>query len=186
LVTRDEIQTHLRERGVDVARLAIPLSVRLVSAARRISPTEFATLAIPAIEQKLPPGITLTKASPTYEVVVPPSATVRAAELPRPPRQKGSFKSTATIELVSDGTVVAKVQVPVVLEVSEDAARPDLPRGGHVGLTIDHRSVRISTQGSLLADANVGDTVSVLVIATGRVVKARISSIDEAQVIEAP
>jgi hypothetical protein len=184
LVTRDEIQTHLRERGVDVARLVIPASVRIIAASRRIGTAELAELARPAIELKLPPGVLLTKAQPTYEIVVPPTATVRAAELPRPPRQKGSFKSTATIELVSENEVVAKVPIPVVLEVSEDAARPDISRGGKLGLIIDHQSVRISTQGSLMADANIGDTVSVLVVSTGRVVKARIVTRDEAQVVD--
>jgi Chaperone for flagella basal body P-ring formation len=186
LVMRDEILTHLRERGVDVTRLVIPASVRVVGAARRISPNELALLVTPAIEEKLAAGVTLTKAQPTYEVVVPPRTVVRSVELPRTPRQKGSFRTTATVELASDGEVVAKVPVPVVLEVSEDAARPDAPRGSKIGLVIDRRSIRITTQGSLMNDANVGDTVGAMVVATGRVVKVRLVARDEAEVLEAP
>ncbi|HKQ70263.1 MAG TPA: flagella basal body P-ring formation protein FlgA [Polyangiaceae bacterium] len=184
LVSRTEVESHLRERGIETAKLVIPASVRIATAARRIAPGELGELAKPAIEQKLPRGVTLTKAEPTFEVVVPLSAVVRGAEIPRPPRQKGSFRSTATIELAADGEVVARVPVPIVLEISEDAARPDVARGSSVGLVIERRLLRISTQGSALADANVGDTLSAIVVATGRVVKARLTSPDEAQVLE--
>ncbi len=186
LVMRDEIVTHLRERGVDVAHLVIPPSVRVVGAARRISPSELAVLVAPAIEEKLGAGVTLTKAQPTYEVVVPPRTVVRGGDLPHPPRQKGTFRTTATVELVSDGDVVARVPVPVVLEVSEDAARPDAPRGTKIGLIIERRSIRITTQGSVMSDANVGETVGAMVVSTGRVVKVRLVARDEAEVLEAP
>jgi flagella basal body P-ring formation protein FlgA len=45
--------------------------------------------------------------------------------------------------------------------------------------------VRITTSGSVLADASVGDTVGATVVATGRVVKVRITSPREAEVVEA-
>jgi flagella basal body P-ring formation protein FlgA len=105
-------------------------------------------------------------------------------EIPRHPRQKGPFRTTATVQMVANGEIVARIPVPVILEVGEDAARPDVARGARIGLVIDRRSLRIMTQGSCLFDANIGDVVSVLVVPTSRVVKAKITSRDEAQIIE--
>jgi len=184
LLTKNEIEHMLRQRGVDTTKLTIPASIRVVAAAKRVTPGELTALVTPAIVQTLPPGVALTKVQPTYEVVVPPSATVGPVEIPRHPRQKGPFRTTATVQMLADGEIVARVPVPVVLEVSEEAARPDVARGARIGLVIDRRSLRIMTQASCMLDANVGDVVNVLVVPTNRVVKAKITSRDEAQMVE--
>lgn len=184
LLTRNEIELTLRRRGVDTTKLAIPQSLRIIGASRRIVPAELTTLFTPFIVKRLPPGVTLTKMQPGYDVVVSPNATVGAVDIPRHPRQKGTFRTTATVEMVSDGEVVARVPVPVVLEVSDEAAHPDVTRGSRIALVIDRRSLRIMTQGSCMLDANVGDVTSVLVVSTSRVVKAKITSRDEAVIVE--
>jgi hypothetical protein len=184
LFTRNEIETVLRRRGVDTSKLQIPASIRIVASQKRISPADFSALILPVILQNLPQGVTLTKAQPGFDVVVPPSATVGNIEIPKHPRQKGTFRTTITVEMVSENQVVARVPVPTILEVSEDAARPDVARGSRIGLVVDRRSLRITTQGSCLFDANVGDVVSVLVVSTNRVVKAKVTSRDEAQIVE--
>ena len=83
-----------------------------------------------------------------------------------------------------DGAPVAKIPVSVVLEVSEQAARPDVARHSRMNLFIDHGAVRVTAIGQTMADANVGDKVSMLVVATGRMVKAKIISRDEAELLE--
>ncbi len=184
LLTKNEIELMLRQRGVDTSKLSIPISLRIIGAAKRLSPAELTTLVTPVILQSLPTGVGLTKVTPGYDVVVPPSATVGSVEIPRHPRQKGPFRTTANVQMVADGNVVARVPVPVVLDISEEAARPDVARGSRIGLVIDRRSLRIMTQGSCLLDANIGDVVSVLVVPTNRVVKAKITSRDEAHMVE--
>jgi hypothetical protein len=186
LLTRSEIEIMLRQRGVDITKLSIPASLRIVGAAKRLSPAELTTLITPIILQDLPPGVALTKLQPSYDVVVPPSATVGSVEIPRHPRQKGPFRTTANVQMVADGSVVARIPVPIVLEISEAAARPDVARGTRIGLVIDRRSLRIMTQGACLLDANIGDVVNVLVVPTNRVVKAKITSRDEAHMVEGP
>jgi len=186
LLVRAEIELVLRRRGVDTTKLVIPASVRIVSASKRVSPSELEAMVTPLILKNLPAGVTLTKVHPGYDVVVPPNATVGSADVPRPPRQRGPFHTTINVEMVSDGQVVARVPVPVILEVSELGARPDVARGARIGLVIDRRSLRITTLGSCLFDANVGDVTSVLVLSTSRVVKAKITSRDEAQILEGP
>jgi hypothetical protein len=186
LLSKTEIEQMLRQRGVDTSKLAIPAQIRIVGAAKRVSPAELAALITPVIVQRLAPGVALTKVQPGFDVVVPPSATVGTVEIPRHPRQKGSFRTTANVQMVADGEIVARVPVPVILEVSEEATRPDVARGSRIGLVIDRRSLRIMTQASCMLDANIGDVVSVLVVPTNRVVKAKITSRDEAQMIEGP
>jgi hypothetical protein len=184
LLTKNEIELMLRQRGVDTSKLSIPASLRVVGAAKRLSPAELTALVTPVILQNLPHGVALTKVAPGYDVVVPPSASVGTVEIPRHPRQKGPFRTTASVQMVADGNIVARVPVPIVLEISEEAARPDVARGSRIGLVIDRRSLRIMTQGSCLLDANIGDVVSVLVVPTNRVVKAKITSRDEAHMVE--
>ena len=184
LLTKSEIESMLRQRGVDTTKLAIPASLRVVGGSKRVTPAELTTMITPVIVENLPKGVGLLKVTPGYDVVLPPSATVGNIDIPRHPRQKGPFRTTATVQMVSEGEIVARVPVPVILQVSEDAARPDVPRGSRISLVIDRRSLRIMTPGSCMLDANVGDTVNVLVTSTNRVVKAKITSRDEAQVVE--
>jgi len=184
LLTRNEIELMLRQRGVDTTKLTIPVSLRIVGSAKRVTPAELTAIITPAIVQRLPTGVALTKVQPGYDIVVPPSATVGPIEIPRHPRQKGPFRTTANVQMVADGEIVARVPVPIILEVSEEGARPDVARGARIGLVIDRRSLRIMTQGSCLLDANIGDVVSVLVVSTNRVVKAKITSRDEARMVE--
>ena len=186
LFSKPDLERELRQRGVDVAKMAIPAAVRVVGAARRIAPEKMAELAQPYLEKELPPGVTLTNVRASYEVVVPPAAEVKSVQLPKILRQKGTQRSTATIELACDGNPVAKVPVAVVLEVSEQAARPDVARQSRLNLVLERGPVKVSTTGQVLADANIGESARVLVVATGRVVEAKILSRDEARLVEAP
>jgi hypothetical protein len=186
VVSRAEVVRHVREAGLDLGRAKVPEAVRVVAASRRIGPTELATMVTPAIEKALPPGTTLERAKPSVDVVVPPRATVRGAALPKPPHQKGPWSTVAAVELESDGEVVLRVSVPVIVDVSEEAARPDVARGQRLSLVIEHHAIRISTSGTALADGSAGDVVTAQVTATGRVVRARIVSRDEAAVVEGP
>jgi hypothetical protein len=184
LLTRSDLERQLRERGVDVGRISLPQSVRVVGAAQRISPEKFAELATPFIEKELPPGVTLTSVKASYEVVVPPGAGVKSVKVARLVKQKGTQRSAATVELTSDGEPVAKVPVALVLDVSEQAARPDVARQSRVNLSFERGAVRVSALGQTLSDANIGDKVSMLVLATGRVVQAKLVSPGEAELLE--
>jgi Chaperone for flagella basal body P-ring formation len=107
---------------------------------------------------------------------------VSSAELPRYVRQKGVQRATTTVLLVSDGEPVARVPVAVVLEVSEEAARPDVARSGRVNLFFERGVIRVSAVGTAMADAYVGDQLGVLVLSTGRVVRAKLVAPGEAEV----
>ena len=184
LFTRSEIQDWLQARGVDSRKMAIPDRVRIATTGRRIPVAELSDLARPVIEKALVPGVTLTLLRPGFDVLVPAHAEVGSVKLPKPPRQKGPFRTTATLEFVCDQEIVARIPISVTLEVSEAAATPDVARGSRVELALSHGAVRITTAGSMLADANVGESASATVIATGRVVRVRVVSRTEAEIME--
>jgi hypothetical protein len=185
-LTRAEIEEHLRARGVDVRGLGIPERVRITTAGRRITMAELVDLARPVVDKALAPGVTVTSLRPSFEVFVPARAELGAARLPKPPRQKGLFRTTATLEFVCDGEIVARVPVAVTLDVSEAAATPDARRGSRIDLVVSHGAVRITTVGTLLSDADIGETVNVTVVATNRVVKARLVQRTAAEVLDIP
>jgi hypothetical protein len=185
VVTKDEIRAHLVEHGVDTDKLMIPERVRVVAASRRIAPAELQALARPSIEKALAAGVTLVALSAGYEVVVAPCAQVGAARIPKLPRQKGTVRTTVTLDMVCGREVVARVPLSVTVELGEAALAIDVTRGARVSLVLTRGVVRITTSGSVLADASVGDTVGATVVATGRVVKVRITSPREAEVVEA-
>ncbi len=186
VVTRTEIQDWLQARGVDSRKLAIPDRVRVSTAGRRIPITELTELAWQAVGKALPAGVTLSAVKPGFDVLVPARAEVGGVKMPKAPRQKGPFRATATLEFVCDKEIVARVPVSVTLEVSEEAATPDVARGAKLDLMLSHGLLQITTMGSMLADANVGEHATALVVATGRVVRVRVVSRTEAEILETP
>ena len=186
VVAREEVEEKIRDAGLEVARVRIPAAVRLVGASRRIAAAELNELCQAELVKVLPAGITIVKANAAREIVVSPSATLREAKVPRPPRQKGLFRTTAMLEFQSEGEIVARAPVAVTLDVSEKAAQPDVARGRRVMLVVDRRGIRVSTPGILQADGNIGEVVQVQVASTGRVLKASLKSTDEAEVLDTP
>jgi flagella basal body P-ring formation protein FlgA len=88
------------------------------------------------------------------------------------------------VEIGEPGESPLRLFVPVVLDVSEQAARADVPRGSRLSLVIREPSLEIQTGGTAMADANVGDVTTVLVTSTGRAVKARVVSAERAEVVD--
>lgn len=186
VVARFEVEDRIRSAGFETAQLRIPQAVRLVGASRRIAPPELNELCSSELVKVLPAGVTVVKADAAREIVVTPGATVRQVKVPRPPRQKGPFRTTATLEFQSDGEIVARAAIAVTLDVSEKGAQADVGRGRRLTVFIQKKGIRVSTTGVAQADANVGDVVHVQVAPTGRVIKALLKSNEEAEVVDLP
>ena len=184
LVSRAEIEEHVRAAGLDPKRLKLSASIRVVGASMRLSPDMLAKAATPAIEKALPAGVTLVKVEPTSDLVTHPGTTVRAAVIPKLPRQKGSSQTSAMIELVSDDGVVTKMPVPITVEISDAAAHADVPRGVRLDVIYERGTIKIQTTGVALSDADIGDTMQMSLVATGRIVRAKILTRDRAEIVE--
>ena len=167
-----------------VSRAEIEEHIRVVGASMRLSPDMLAKAATPAIEKALPAGVTLVKVEPTSDLVTHPGTTVRAAVIPKLPRQKGSSQTSAMIELVGDDGVVTKMPVPITVEISDAAAHADVPRGVRLDVVYERGTIKIQTTGVALSDADIGDTLQMSLVATGRIVRAKILTRDRAEIVE--
>jgi hypothetical protein len=184
LVDAATIRGALESAGEDSKRFGPIRAVRVLSAARVLSPTELGELARPSIERELPPGVTLTSVEAKAKVVVPLLGVPGAATLPKLPKRAGPTTTTAMVDILLDGALVRRVPVLVRLTIDASAARPDIPRGHVLTLVIERRSATISTEGVALRDAAIGEVAPFKVQRTGRVINARVKSAGVAQVLE--
>jgi hypothetical protein len=184
IFARAEIEEKIRAAGLDPKGLVLPKTVRIVSASLRLTPDALAKLAAPAVTSALPQGVTLEKVEPAYEIVTHPGATVKSATVAKIPRQKGQAHSTAVLELATEDDVVTKVPVAITVDVSDVAAKADVPRGARLDVVIERGPIRIVTAATSLVDADVGDSGNVSIVATGRVLRARFVSRDRAEIVE--
>jgi hypothetical protein len=183
LLTKKEVFDRVREAGADPQGLSIPASMRVASAAERWSPVELAARAEGALRSALPLGVTLVKLGAAQGVTVPPGTIVASA---RPAIQKrvGRQEVTLSAELRSDGVVVARAPLRVVLDVSEEALAPAIRKGDRLTLVVAQGNARIGANAVALADANTGDSVFFKVTSTGKVLKGRVASRDVAMVVD--
>jgi hypothetical protein len=182
-VTIDDVQRRLRQIDEDPNAVDYREAVRVVSAVRTIEPQELAKLVEPAIQAALPQGVVLVQVAPSIPIKTTPRAAVGRATLPPLPRRVGQTLSTAVVELMDGAVILARIPVPVTLNLSDVAARADLARGSSVRVFFESGLVKVSTQGELLTDANVGDFVSVAVRSTRRVVRAQLLTVQNARVV---
>jgi hypothetical protein len=184
LLGRSEILIALKKAGVESSRLPIPVSVRITGASRVLEPSDVSALATPMIAKELPKGVKLVRVDASSRVVVSPRSTLRSVKLAPIPHQKGNTLISAGLEWVCDDRVVATGNVNVALDVSAEAAAPDVVRGASLVLVAGRNRVQVSAPGTSLADGMIGDVIRASVRSTGRVVQARLTSKDHAMVME--
>lgn len=186
IVTREELIAAVRRNGFYPNTVRLPTLVRVTSASKRISSAELEAMARPEISKQLRAGISLKKIEDAPDLVVTPGASVRKASVAFVPYQKGEARTTAVVELASDDVTVASVPVIAIVEVTETGARPDVRRGARINLVIEGPSMRVTAAGTAAVDAKVGDAVIFHVAETGRTLRARVTSSEEAIVVEGP
>lgn len=159
---------------------------RVISASRVWSPAELGELLRPSIERKLPPGVRLVELQAKTGATLPLLASAGECTLPGLPRRAGPVTTTATVEILHEGSAVRRVPVQLRLDLSERAARPLIARGGVVTLVIERGLASVSARGIALSDAELGQLVPFRVQPTGRVVQARVQSAELARVMDQP
>ena len=183
MVTKDEILRELRAAGQNASGLKLPATVRVTSAARRLTPEQLEALLRPELERSVPASAELKALSVRRGAVLSPRAEIGRVEYPKLPKREGTFKSTAMAELTVDGEVVMRVPVSVTLELKPEAARSALERGAQVHLVIERGAARVSAVGIALTAADVGDVVQFRVQNTQKVLRARVESRTLARVV---
>jgi len=186
IVTREDLEQRCSEQGISTAKLKFPHAVRVLRASKRLTPGDVSSVAEAAVRQVLPPGVDFVKIETGSEVVLSPRDHVESVEVGRFPHRTGVQRASGVVVFGDGEGRAVRLPVTVVATVADAAARPDVPRNGRVSLVVQRGAMRVAADGAALSDASVGDVVAVRVSATGRVVRARLTSRDEAELMESP
>jgi flagella basal body P-ring formation protein FlgA len=126
------------------------------------------------------------KVKVTTSVTLSPDAKIGQVKMPKLPKRVGTVQTAFTAVLTLDQETTHHLPISAVVTIDSDAARYDVERGSDVTLLIRRRALRITAAGTALKDADVGDVVSVRVKSTGHTLLARLTSTNEAEVVDSP
>ncbi len=180
IITRKYIQEALEDEGVQGVS-GIPRSVRVKRKMQRLAAKQIKSLTEAAIaERGLKKGITITKIRPPARIKVAAGWDAVRVQLPRSPRRKGKWATTVMLSFEADGERVARVAVRVIFHLTEAATRPDIAKGAPLRLTVESGRVRVTIKAHAGADADVGDTFPVQLRPSGRIVRAKLVTPNQA------
>jgi len=183
LFSRQEVSDKLQAAGIAASKLNLPASgVRVETEGRRFSPEELSTLVEPAVRAALPSGVRLIAIKALQGHVLAPSVRPGQVRLPRFALRDGEQKQTGTVEILWGKDALMRLPVQLHVSVSGSDAGALVPRGSSVTLVIARGPVEISTQGETLSAGRVGDSVSVRVGVTKKVLSARLTHAGRAEV----
>ena len=166
----------------------LPDAVRVVRKTKHLATWDVDALVRTAMAPKpLHHGVLLAVVNAERAVDVADGYARVDVEVPRTPKKPGAFATSAVLSFVdADEQVLSRLAVPIVLAVSEEGAAYDTPRGTSVTLLVRRNLVEVRVPGVATVDGDVGDPVPVQIRSSGRVLRARLLSKDEALATEAP
>lgn len=172
LFERGDITAALGDHKLEVA---LPQAVRVVRKMHKLDAAEIEkTVRATAARTKMPRGATLAHVRAPRPVDVPEGWTTTRLEIPKPPRRAGAFVTTAVLSFEEDGTTTARIQVPIELELSQEAATPEMTHGSEIQLVVRRGLVEVATPATAGGDGDAGDTIAVTVKESNRVLRAKI------------
>lgn len=184
LVMRADIVAALGAKQLSVPG-SVPDAVRVLRKSKHLEPSELDAIVRAAVSAKdLARGVTLAKVRADRPVDVADGWTRVDVNIPRAPKKEGTFSTVAIASLFVGDEVIARLPVPVDLSVSSEGATFDAPRGAAITLVVQRALVEVRAAGTAGADADVGDVLPVQLLDSGRVMRARLTSKDEAVAIE--
>lgn len=184
LLPKSEIEAAASKSGVDLRSLKLPQTVRIISAAKRWSAEELVNAALPSLTSALPGGVIVKKAKTSAKATTAPNATVSGVRLNKLPRRAGQFLTTATIELSSDGEIVARIPLALTLEISSAAAVPTVTKGARVQLMIESGPARITASAVAMSDGEIGETLQFRVTTTQKILYGKLEQPTLARVVQ--
>lgn len=184
LLPKAEIESAADQRGVSLRSLRLPAVVRVTSAAKRWSPDELVSAALPTLTGVLPNGVSVKRARTSAKAVTSPSATVSGVRLPRLPRREGEHLTTATVELSNDGEIVARIPLSLTLDIGAAAALPAVSKGARVQLLIESGPARITATAVALGDGEIGETLQFRVATTQKILYGKVEDRTLARVVQ--
>lgn len=174
VIKRDELLAALPG---DARPGALPAAVRVTRKTRTISPTEVEDIVREALARRaLPKGATLAKVRPRGATKVAEGFDAAHVLVAKPPRKEGRHLTAATIVFTQAGDEVSRATVNLELALSKEAAVPDVAKGAKVQLVVRRGAVSVTAVATAQNDADVGETLTVSVADSGRVLRAKVES----------
>lgn len=147
--------------------------------------TELARTALATSTVRLPKGATLVTARPsTTNVEIPMAPSRISIDLTPPARRVGPIAATAVLVFWKEETVSARIPLHLELNVPQEALIYDVPKGASLSLVVRRGLVEVTAPAVTSSDADIGDTVQVLLRPSGRALRAQIIAKDRAIAVE--
>ena len=182
-IDREEVTRALAAAGAP-GTPKLPAQFRIARKARRLSTTDVDKLVRDAIDPtRIPRGATLATVR-AIALAVPDGYDKVTVDLPAMPRRAGTVTVTAAVAFLTQGSVVARITVPVDFTVTPEALVPDVAKGAAIQLLVRRGLVEVSIGAVAGADGDAGGVLPVLLKPSGRVVRARIIDRDHALSLE--
>jgi hypothetical protein len=183
LVTRDDLRRALAEAHAAIPA-ALPEAVRVIRKMRRLGALDLERLTRAALPAAMPRGATLTALRAPKSVELADGWDTVTARIPRPPHRVGSFPSTVTLAFLSGGESLAEISFPIDVTVDATGAAFDVARGGQLTLIVKRGLVEIDAPALATTDADLGAIIPVTLRPSGRVVRARLVTVDRAELVD--
>lgn len=183
LFARESVLAELRTQGLEPKGLELPAVVRIQRAARHFQPSELKAMLEPRLLAALGANTKLLSFEVQKGLLTVPNPEVGPLRLPQFSRREGPIRLVLVADLLHDGNVVARLPVPIVLELSGSALAPSVAKGARVDLVIERGNARISASATALEAAELGQVIAFKVSTSSRVLRGRVTSPTSALVV---
>lgn len=177
----EEIAARLRSAGIGASKLKLPQGVRVKSEARQFAADELRAMAEPHIRDAMASGMTLEALHVSAPRTLSPSVKMGRVRLPQFATKNGSQTQTGTIEVMWGDQVELRLPVKMTVKIDGVQAGQIVKRGSSITLSIRRGQVEISALAKTLSTGRVGDTVSVRIGVTKKVMSAVLVAPDRAE-----
>ena len=186
IVTQEELRTAAAGAGAKVIA-SLPSLVKVTRKMKKLSAADVdkeTRKAILAVGLRRGVSIAAVRAPKTSEVA--DGYTTITASMPKPPRKTGRVPTTCALTFSRGTEVLARLSIPVDLDLAAEAAVPDTAKGAAVVVTVKSGLVEISAAAFAAIDADVGEEILVNLRPSGKQLRAILIAPGKAEVNTAP
>ncbi len=171
-VTQEELRTAAAGASAKVIA-SLPPAIRVVRKMRKLTAADVERETRKAVlAAGLRRGITIAAVRAPKSSDVADGWTSITASIPKPPRRAGRVPTTAALTFQRGTEVLARLAIPIDLDLAAEAAIPDIAKGAAVTVTVKVGLVEISAAALASADADIGEELFVTLRPSGKMLRA--------------
>ncbi|MFO0592820.1 MAG: flagella basal body P-ring formation protein FlgA [Polyangiaceae bacterium] len=181
-VTQDELRSAAAGAGAKVIA-SLPATVKVTRKMKKLTAAEVDKETRKAIlAVGLRRGVTIAAVRAPKLSEVADGWTAVTASMPKPPRKTGRVPTTCALTFSRGTEVLARLAIPVDLDLAAEAAIPDTAKGAAVVVTVKSGLVEISAAALAAIDADVGEEILVNLRPSGKQLRAILIAPGKAEV----